>query len=67
MTTAVPANAAVWFEIPVTDMEKAKAFYSAVTGYELKDNNHGPNPMAVFSSGGPQAVSGHLYPGCRRR
>jgi hypothetical protein len=63
MNTTAPANAAVWFEIPVTDMEKAKAFYSAVTGFALADQNDGPNPMAVFSSAGGKAVSGHLYPG----
>ncbi len=62
MTT--PANAAVWFEIPVTDMEKAKAFYGAVLMTALSDQNDGPNPMAVFAyGGGENAVSGHLYPG----
>jgi predicted enzyme related to lactoylglutathione lyase len=63
MSTTAPANAAVWFEIPVSDMDSAKAFYSAVTGFALTDNNDGPNPMAIFSSDGPQAVSGHIYPG----
>jgi hypothetical protein len=29
-TKSIPANAAVWFEIPVTDMKRAKAFYGAV-------------------------------------
>lgn len=63
MNATAPANAAIWFEIPVSDMEKAKSFYAAVTGYALADNNDGPNPMAVFSSSGPGSVSGHLYPG----
>jgi predicted enzyme related to lactoylglutathione lyase len=63
MNASAPENAAVWFEIPVSDMERAKAFYSAVTGCELTDNHDGPNPMAVFASAGPGSVSGHLYPG----
>ncbi len=30
MADFTPPNAAVWFEIPVTDMARAKAFYGAV-------------------------------------
>lgn len=58
-----PGNAAVWFEIPVTDMARAKAFYGAVLQNELTDQEGGPNPMAVFASKGDGAVAGHLYPG----
>jgi uncharacterized protein len=59
-----PVHAAVWFEIPVTDMERAKKFYSAVLGTEFTDSDNGPNPMSVFGySAGEQAVSGHLYAG----
>lgn len=59
-----PVNSAVWFEIPVRDMEKAKAFYSEVLMTGFTDNNDGPNPMAVFAyTGGGKGVSGHLYPG----
>lgn len=64
MTNPLPANAVVWAEIPVTDMEKAKAFYAAVVGNELEDNNDGPNPMAIFPrENAAQSVAGHLYPG----
>lgn len=59
-----PVNAAVWFEIPVTDLQRAKAFYGSVLMTEFTDNNTGPNPMAVFAyTGGEAGVSGHLYPG----
>jgi uncharacterized protein len=59
-----PVHAAVWFEIPVTDMEKAKSFYSAVLKTEFTDSDTGPNPMAIFAyAEGEQGVSGHLYPG----
>ncbi|MGB7287144.1 MAG: VOC family protein [Salaquimonas sp.] len=61
MNNPLPANAVVWAEIPVTDMEKSKAFYTAVVGNELKDNVNGPNPMADFQSSG--GVAGHIYPG----
>ena len=53
----------VWFEIPVTDMERAKAFYGAVLQTELKDDNTGPNPMAMFPAMNDLSVAGHLYPG----
>ncbi len=59
-----PANSAVWFEIPVSDMGRAKQFYSSVLLTEFTDQDQGPNPVSVF---GYQAndtnVSGHLYPG----
>lgn len=59
-----PANAAVWFEIPVTDMDRARAFYEAVLATTLVENNDGPNPMLVFPVADPQnGISGHLYPG----
>ena len=32
-----PANSAVWFEIPATDMARARSFYEAVLKTELKD------------------------------
>ena len=52
-----------WMEIPVTDMERAKAFYGAVLQTELVDNNDGPNPMAMFPTKDGMGISGHLYPG----
>ncbi len=59
----IPQTPIVWFEIPVADMDRAKAFYAAVLQYALTDQNDGPNPMALFRSADPEAVSGHLYPG----
>lgn len=56
-------NTCVWFEIPVTDLARAKAFYGAVVQGELTDNNDGPNPMSMFPMSSQSAVSGHLYPG----
>lgn len=56
-------NALVWCEIPVSDMEKSVAYYSAVFGYTLTIDNSGPNPMAMFPNDGATGVAGHLYPG----
>ena len=58
-----PANAAVWFEIPVTDMNRSKDFYGAVLETELAPDETGPNPMAMFPGRERRAVAGHLYPG----
>ena len=59
-----PSNPFVWIEIPVTDMDRAVAFYSKVFGYAFEIDNSGPNPMAQFT---PEDISsgtaGHLYPG----
>ena len=64
MNTQTPDNAAIWFEIPVTDMQRAKSFYGAVLRTSFIDDDSGPNPMAIFSVKDMKAgVSGHLYPG----
>jgi predicted enzyme related to lactoylglutathione lyase len=63
MSSPAPENAAVWFEIPVSDMARAKAFYGAVLDTELRDDNTGPNPMAIFPAASDASVAGHLYPG----
>ena len=58
-----PVNAAVWFEIPVSDLARAKEFYARVLMTSFTDQNAGPNPMAIFARAGENGVSGHLYPG----
>ncbi len=63
MSSFMPENAAVWFEIPVTDMARAKAFYGAVLQNELTDQDGGPNPMSVFKATGQKSVAGHICPG----
>lgn len=63
MSEFVPANAAVWFEIPVGDVERAKRFYGAVLENGLSDMEGGPNPAARFATAEQNAVGGHVYPG----
>jgi uncharacterized protein len=43
-----PMNAVNWFEIPVTDLARAKAFYEHVLGLPLSLNEMGPLKMAWF-------------------
>ncbi len=42
------ANAINWFEIPVTDLERAKKFYENILGVKLDLNEMGPMQMAWF-------------------
>lgn len=41
-------NPVNWFEIPVRDMGRAKAFYDYVFGFDLQLNQMGPLEMAWF-------------------
>ena len=41
-------NPVGWFEIPVTEMDRAVKFYEAVFGYTLEVHEMGPNIMAWF-------------------
>ena len=41
-------NVVGWFEIPVTDMDRAVKFYEAVFGYSLSRNKMGDLDMAWF-------------------
>ena len=52
----------VWTEIPVTDMDRAVAFYGAVFGWQMTIDETGPNPMAMFADS-TAGVGGHIYPG----
>lgn len=61
--THMPKNALVWCEIPVTDMSKAIEFYSSVFDWDLKLDDTGPNPMAMFPMADNNSTAGHLYPG----
>lgn len=42
------ANAADWFEIPVTDLARAVKFYSRAFGVTLHEMDMGPAKMAMF-------------------
>lgn len=57
-------NTACWFEIAVSDLDAAKAFYGAVLQRTLTTDTMGPNPIAMlpFDDDTP-GIGGHLYPG----
>ena len=46
-------NPSNWFEIPVTDMDRAKSFYENILGIELAVNEMDESLMAWFP-GGPE-------------
>ena len=48
MTQNIEHNVVGWFEIPVTDMERAMKFYETVFEFELSRNQMGPLAMAWF-------------------
>ncbi len=57
-----PDHFTIWFEMPVTDLDKAIAFYEAVFLTSLEKVKMEPNDIAMFpvEEGGR---AGHLYPG----
>jgi predicted enzyme related to lactoylglutathione lyase len=42
-------NAISWFEIPTTKLDKAQAFYEAVLGKPMRNEDMGPSKGAVFA------------------
>ena len=58
------SNALNWFEIPVTDMDRAKAFYETVFGIQMQTMEMEGNTMAMFPyQPGSGRVSGALIKG----
>ena len=51
-----------WFEIPVTDFARAKAFYEAVLGIRIAPMAMGATMMGMLSSD-PNAVGGAIVQG----
>jgi uncharacterized protein len=52
-------HALSWFEIPVTDFARAKAFYEKVLGHAIEPMVMGPTTMGFLSSD-PNAVGGAI-------
>lgn len=61
--TFKPDNFTVWIELPVTDLDKATAFYNDVFQTELIREDMAPNPIAMFPTTDGEGCAGHLYPG----
>lgn len=47
---ALPTLVSAWFEIPVLDFERARRFYEALLGVQLREERMGPSHMAIFPS-----------------
>jgi predicted enzyme related to lactoylglutathione lyase len=59
-----PKDAIVWFEIPVSDLEKSREFYQQVMQTKLVEQEMGPNLSLIFPVEDMKSgVSGHLYQG----
>ncbi len=55
-------HAISWFEIPVTDFARAKAFYEALLGRPVEVMTMGPSTMGFLSTS-PDAVGGAIVHG----
>lgn len=55
----------VWFEIPVTDLDRAQKFYEDILAIKMirHEDPSAPNPMVWFTDPSYQGAAGHLYPG----
>lgn len=62
------ANVPAWFEIPVSDIDRAQKFYEELLGVQMKRQRYvGDTDQAVFPNGGPDHASGALvqaHAGC---
>lgn len=56
-------NAISWFEIPVRDFARAKAFYSAIFDCEMPEMAMGPHTMGFFPHEQGKGVGGAIVLG----
>ena len=66
MMPTKPQTVAVWFEIPVSNLDRAVAFYNKILDQEMViDHSMGPNPIAMFAydDADGTGTGGHVYPG----
>lgn len=56
-------HAVCWAEIPVTDLEKGRKFYSSVLDVQLETVEFGGGNIVFFPMTEQEEVSGHIYQG----
>lgn len=56
-------NSLNWFEIPVTDFARAKAFYSAIFDYDMPDMQMGPRQMGFLLHERGTGIGGAIVAG----
>jgi predicted enzyme related to lactoylglutathione lyase len=60
----LPKDTAVWFEIPVSNLDNAREFYQNVLQVTMIEQDMGPGSVLIFPVEDMQTgVSGHLYQG----
>ena len=59
-TSSAPKSLVNWFEIPVTDIEKARSLYEAMLDMTLPVSDFGGVPHAVLSNSDASCTSGAL-------
>jgi predicted enzyme related to lactoylglutathione lyase len=47
-TSAAVRSAITWFEIPLTDFDRARRFYEAILETPLREERFGPGRIAIF-------------------
>lgn len=52
-----------WFEVPVTDFERARTFYQAIYVYEMPVNRMGPVLMGFFQHEQGDGIGGAIVHG----
>ena len=52
-----------WFEIPVTNLDRATKFYNSVFGIEINPMDFGPFKMGIFEHSQKSGVAGALVAG----
>ena len=52
-----------WFEIPVTDIDRAQRFYETLFAKDMRREHMGPQTLAVFAYDAGQGVGGALLQG----
>ena len=70
MMPTKPQTVAVWFEIPVSNLDRAVAFYNKILDQEMViDHSMGPNPIAMFAydDADGTGTGGHVTPETRQR
>jgi predicted enzyme related to lactoylglutathione lyase len=65
-TDSPSKNVVNWFEIPVTDIQKAASLYAAMLDLKLEISDFGGVPHAVFPHAGQACVSGALVSDAKR-
>ncbi|MEY8096645.1 VOC family protein [Falsihalocynthiibacter sp. S25ZX9] len=58
-----PKHSVVWAEIPVTNLEAGRKFYSAVLDTPLKIEEFGGGEIIFFPMQDQAAIAGHIYAG----